>query len=339
MIDCNSPVGCALRTTIDCGRCAERTLQSAGRRWPLIVVLFLVVATSCQRVDRSQPTTATGVQVATPEVITTETGFEMVLIPAGRFKMGRANGQPDEGPVHEVEVDAFLIDRYEVTQEQWDKLVLGNPSHFKGPQRPAEMISWGEAALFCNKRSEAEGFQPCYDEETALCDFNANGYRLPTEAEWEYACRAGSEDDFHFGADPNRLADSAWYKANASQMTQPVGQKEPNAWGVFDMHGNVAEWCNDMYAEDYYAHSPQKNPRGADDSETYVLRGGAWNCSPESCRASYRIGADPGFQDACFAKDAIGFRCARNPPGQSGEPKVESGADREEEPQQDDASQ
>ena len=307
-----------------------------ARPWPLIVVL--IAAMSCQRVDRSQPSAATDAQVVAPQVITTETGFEMVLIPAGRFKMGRANGQPDEGPVHEVEVDAFLIDRCEVTQELWDKLVLGNPSHFKGPTHPAEMISWGEAALFCNKRSEAEGLQPCYDEETALCDFAANGYRLPTEAEWEYVCRAGSEDDYHFGPNPNRLGDSAWYKDNASKKTQPVGQKSPNAWGIFDMHGNVAEWCNDMYAEDYYADSPRGNPRGAADSETYVLRGGAWNCSPESCRASYRIGADPGFQDACFAKDAIGFRCARNAPDESEKPKAQSGLDPAEDTRPENAS-
>ena len=287
---------------------------AAGGLGSCVLLLVLIAATSCRPVERSQPAAATDSAVVVAEVVSTETGFEMLLIPAGRFKMGRENGEADEGPVHEVEVDAFLIDRYEVTQELWDKLVLGNPSHFKGPKRPAEMISWGEAALFCNKRSEAEGLEPCYDEETALCDFEANGYRLPTEAEWEYACRAGSEDDYHFGPDPNRLGHSAWYKDNASKRTQPVGQKSPNAWGIFDMHGNVAEWCNDMYAEDYYADSPSDNPRGALQSETYVLRGGAWNCSPESCRASYRIGADPGFQDACFAKDAIGFRCARNAP-------------------------
>ena len=288
---------------------------AAARPWLLISAL--IAATSCQRVDPPQPAAATHSPLVGAQVITTQGGFEMVLIPAGRFKMGRVNGQADEGPVHEVEVDSFLIDRHEVTQERWDKLVLGNPSHFKGPRRPAEMISWGEAALFCNKRSEAEGLQPCYDEETALCDFSANGYRLPTEAEWEYACRAGSGDDYHFGPHPNRLGDVAWYKDNSSKQTQPVGRKEPNAWGIFDIHGNVAEWCNDMYAEDYYADSPRKNPRGAADGETYVLRGGAWNCSPESCRASYRVGADPGFQDACFAKDAIGFRCARNAPEKS----------------------
>ena len=315
----------------------SRPTLVAARLLPLIVIL--VAATSCQRVDRSQPAAASDSPVVAPEVITTETGFEMVSVPAGRFRMGRAAGQADEGPVHEVEVDAFLLDRYEVTQEQWDKLVLGNPSHFKGPKRPVEMISWGEAALFCNKRSEAEGLQPCYDEETALCNFEAAGYRLPTEAEWEYACRAGSQDDYHFGPHPNRLGNSAWYKDNASKKTQLVGQKEPNAWGIFDMHGNVAEWCNDMYAEDYYADSPPGNPRGAAESETYVLRGGAWNCSPESCRASYRIGADPGFQDACFAKDAIGFRCARNAPKNSETRESKSEPDPDEDTQQGNASQ
>ena len=275
-----------------------------------VVASALVCLGACSRVDHPQsgdePPAPSGL-----EIITTATGFEMVLVPAGRFEIGNARGQADEQPPHEVELDAFFIDRYEVTQAQWDKLVRGNPSHFKGPGRPVEMISWSEAALFCNERSRAEGLTPCYDEETAQCRFEADGYRLPTEAEWEYACRAGCGDDYYFGSDPNELKQHAWYKDNAGKTTHPVGQKKSNAWGLYDMHGNVAEWCNDIYAEDYYASSPAENPRGPEEGEKYVLRSGAWNTSPDGCRASHRVGEDPGFQDACFARDAIGFRCVR----------------------------
>jgi len=239
----------------------------------------------------------------------------MVLIPAGRFAMGSTDGKADEAPVHEVRIDAFLIDRTEVTQEQYAKLVVANPSHFKALDRPVEQISWANAALYCNLRSRDEGLQPCYDEQTAKCNFQANGYRLPTEAEWEYACRACTTDAYSFGSDARSLGEYAWHAANSSKKTQPVAQKKPNAWGLFDVHGNVAEWCNDVYDPGYYGQSPATDPRGPADGERYVLRGGAWNSRPEGCRAAARVGENPGFQDACFARDAIGFRCVRRVAG------------------------
>jgi len=271
-------------------------------------LLALVLLASCRRADEPPPT-------AEPtRTITTKTGATMVLIPAGRFRMGSADGKPDEAPVHEVSLDAFLMDRTEVTQQEYEKLVVGNPSHFKGPNRPVEQVSWADAAMYCNLRSRDEGLQPCYDEKTTKCNFRASGYRLPTEAEWEYACRAGSEAPYSFGPDQRQLKQSAWYAENSSKTTQPVAQKKANVWGLFDMHGNVAEWCNDVYSADYYAASPAGNPTGPEDGERYVLRGGAWNSSAEGCRSAARFAEDPGFQDACFARDAIGFRCVRRPP-------------------------
>lgn len=245
----------------------------------------------------------------TPTIIKTPAG-EMVQLPGGWFEMGSKRND-NESPVHKVWVDAFLIDRYEVTQEEYEKLMQSNPSHFKGPKNPVEQVSLSFAILYCNARSQQEGLKPCYDEETGKCDFSANGYRLPTEAEWEYACRAGTKTDYFFGRDESQLKYYAWYADNSNNKTQPVGQKKPNQWGLYDMYGNVAEWCNDIYSESYYKESPEKNPQGPTKGKKYVLRGGSWNSSPESCRSAYRKGEDPGFQDACFARDDIGFRCVR----------------------------
>jgi acetoin utilization deacetylase AcuC-like enzyme len=172
------------------------------------------------------------------------------------------------------------------------------------------MIPYSQAALFCNLRSRAEGLDPCYDEETAGCNFEKNGYRLPTEAEWEYACRAGSTSDYSFGSDRRRLAEHAWFAENSQKKSHPVAQKKPNPWGLYDMHGGVAEWCNDVYGRDYYQATPTANPRGPGDGEKYVFRGGAWNFAPASLRSSARA-SERGFGDACFSSDSLGFRCVR----------------------------
>ena len=192
-------------------------------------------------------------------VVRTDGGVEMVRIPEGDFDMGSARGRDVEQPVHKVHLDEFLMDRTEVTQEQYEKFKLPNPSRYKGPSLPVEMIPWTKAALYCNVRSKAEGLDPCYNEDTAECDFSKNGYRLPTEAEWEYACRAGTKGEYSFG-DGRRAGDYAWFADNAQKKTHPVGQKKPNPWGLYDMHGNVAEWCNDMFGKDSYKSSAAANP-------------------------------------------------------------------------------
>jgi formylglycine-generating enzyme required for sulfatase activity len=258
---------------------------------------------------------ASSTQSATdPTTIKTALGIEMVLIPAGSFRMGSEGEKADEAPVHEVRVDAFYMDTCEITQQQYGQLVIDNPSHFKGPKHPVEQVSWAAAAAYCNARSRAEGLEPCYDEETVECNFQAAGYRLPTEAEWEYACRAGSETAYYFGDETGELGNHAWYEGNSEETTHPVAQRKPNEWGLYDMHGNVAEWCNDMYGPRYYHESPGENPRGPADGEEFILRGGAWNSPGDECRSAYRLGDDPGFQDPCFQGDHIGFRCVRRAP-------------------------
>ena len=257
------------------------------------------------------PADEPSVPAAALPIVKTDGGVEMVLIPAGDFEMGSARGRDEEKPAHKIHVDAFWMDRSEFTQEQYEKYKLPNPSRFKGPSQPVEMIPWTKAALFCNVRSRAEHLEPCYNEDTAECDFAKNGYRLPTEAEWEYACRAGTKTDFSFGGDARRAGDYGWFADNSGRKTHPVGQKKPNPWGLFDMHGNVAEWCNDMYGKDYYRSSIAENPRGPVEGEMYVLRGGSWKGSADVLTSYHRVAENPGFSDACLAPDTMGFRCVR----------------------------
>jgi formylglycine-generating enzyme required for sulfatase activity len=233
----------------------------------------------------------------------------MVRIPGGRFQMGD-NTQAD-AKLHPVAVSAFFMDQTLVTQDQYEKTMGDNPSRWKGGRNPVEQVRWSDAVRFCNKRSELEGLRPCYDLKTWKCDFDADGYRLPTEAEWEYACRAGTSTAYYFGDDPSKLGEYAWFDKNSGGHPRPVGQKQPNAWGLFDMCGNLWEWCNDFYKVDYYGESPLTDPKGPDTGRTKVVRGGAWRFSAQMCRAGYRYNENPGYADVCFGYDIYGFRCVR----------------------------
>jgi formylglycine-generating enzyme required for sulfatase activity len=241
---------------------------------------------------------------------------DMVQINGGRFLMGDKD-QPD-APPHEVMLDSFHIDKYLVTQAQYQEAMGTNPSRWKGDQNPVEQVRWSDAVRFCNKRSESEGLQPCYDLTTWKCNFEASGYRLPTEAEWEYACRAGTTTAYFFGENAAKLGDYAWFEKNAGGRPRAVGQKQPNAWGLYDTCGNVWEWCNDFYKVDYYQESPRDNPRGPENGETKVVRGGAWRFSEETCRSGYRYNENPGYADVCFGYDIYGFRCVRKSSETSG---------------------
>lgn len=240
--------------------------------------------------------------------ITTKSGIEMVYLPGGEFTMG--SGEAGESPAHKVKLSPFYIDKYEVTQDMYKKLDLPNPSHFKNGKNPAEMVAWVNAAIYCNERSIEEGLKPCYDEKTWECDFSANGYRLPTEAEWEYAARGGTDTRYYFGADSKNLKNYAIYSRNSSSKPETTGSRKPNQYGLFDMYGNVAEWCNDFYSADYYGKSPAEDPRGPKDGKERVIRGGSWNDGEELANSTARS-MDGSISDACILRDTIGFRCVR----------------------------
>jgi formylglycine-generating enzyme required for sulfatase activity len=185
----------------------------------------------------------------------------------------RANG--DDKPAHRVTITRpFYVGRTEVTQAQWQAVMGGTPSLFTGAALPVEQVSWNDCQAFVKKVSAAAG-QTC---------------RLPSEAEWEYACRAGSGSAYSFGDDEAQLGAHAWFDANSASTTHPVGGKKPNRWGLHDMHGNVWEWCQDWHGD--YGSVSQEDPDGAEKGGLRVLRGGGWDFNPVHCRSAYRIRLD-----------------------------------------------
>ncbi len=248
-------------------------------------------------------------------------GVSMVSLPGGSFRMGHdfdPNGSdaekysPDEQPVHTVTLGAFQIGATEITQAQYEAVMGNNPSSVKDPSQPVTNVNASDAALFCNKLSEAAGFEPCFDVNTTFCDFSKNGFRLPTEAEWEYACRAGSSSLFYSGDTEADLGRAGWYIGNSDGAPHPVAIKEPNAWGIYDMHGNVWEWVYDAYDETYhwgnYPNEPVSDPVVEEERfNIRRMRGGSWFNEASECRSATR-GAF--WTGGCHFY--VGFRVARN---------------------------
>ncbi len=212
---------------------------------------------------------------------------QMISIPRGEIIL--RNHRKNE--VRSTEVQPHCIASYPVTQALFEAITGTNPSIFKGENRPVESVSWFEAVAFCNRLSEAALLQPCYvlRADGAELNSNANGFRLPSEAEWEHACRAGSR-----AATYGDLAEIAWYEENSQASTHEVGQKKPNAWGLYDMLGNVWEWCTDLYDPEIYG-------------SYRVFRGGGWADPPRGCLASNRRKSHPTYKI-----DDLGFRLARS---------------------------
>jgi formylglycine-generating enzyme required for sulfatase activity len=194
-------------------------------------------------------------------------------------------GNTNEYPQHAVIVNGFYMDTTEVTQAEYTRVMNENPSHFKEcPACPVENVSWDDAAAYCAKA----------------------GKRLPTEAEWEYACRAGSTALNYWGGDRNEKY--AWFRENSEQKTHPVGQKKPNNFGLYDMIGNVWEWCSDWYDSTYYEKSPLHNPQGPDSTRHRVFRGGSWLNNVATLHSALRDAAVPDDPS-----DLFGFRCVCSP--------------------------
>ena len=214
----------------------------------------------------------------TVQAVTNSIGMRLNLLPGGTFAMG--------GPVHEVTLSQpFYMGLHEVTQEQYERVMGTNPSEFKGRSNPVEQVSWGEAVVFCRKLSALP------EEKLA-----GRVYRLPTEAEWEYACRAGTTTQYSFGDDKTQLREYAWVAGYAGNSTHPIGEQKPNAWGLYDMHGNVSEWCQDPSGA-------VTDPTGPTSGSPRVYRGGGWISGAGNCRSWLRAINVPDARS-----DYLGFR-------------------------------
>jgi formylglycine-generating enzyme required for sulfatase activity len=271
-----------------------------------VVCIAVIAMCGCDQGQPTPPVASNPTPVAKPEPAFVATnvedmelpesaesiGMEFELIPAGTFTMGEGD------KAHGVTLTkSFKMGVHEVTQAQYEQVMGVNPSHFKGANNPVEMVSWNDAVEFCRKLSELPS------EKAA-----GHVYRLPTEAEWEYACRAGTTTKFSFGDDGSEAGDYAWYNDNANHKTHPVGSKQPNAWGLYDMHANASEWCQD-WKEDYPA-GAVTDPTGPASASYRVFRGGCWDLTAELCRSAYR------YRDYPTARyNNLGFRVCLSPSG------------------------
>jgi formylglycine-generating enzyme required for sulfatase activity len=285
-----------------------------GRQHPELSLRF-AGASSVYLGTRPSPTpapqpapTPTPQPAPTPTPTPQPVSNNMVRINSGTFMMGSPASDPDhfnDEIQHRVTVSAFYMGKYEVTQKEYQEMMGTNPSRFKGDNLPIENVTWFEAVEYCNRRSQREGLTPAYMISGTSVTWNrsANGYRLPTEAEWECACRAGTTTAFNTGASINNNA--GWYDANSSNRTHPVGEKSANAWGLYDMHGNVWEWCWDWY-EAAYSSGAQTDPVGPSSGSNRVVRGGGWDSPATLARSAYRSSVPPS------SRIDMGFRVVHN---------------------------
>jgi len=258
------------------------------------------VAPTSQSVQQSAQTQP----AATPQRPVSDS---LVRIQGGTFTMGSPSNEPGRSSYevqHQVTVSGFYMGKYEVTQKEYQAVMGTNPSNFKGDNNPVEQVSWYEAIEYCNRLSQREGLRPAYtvNGTTVTWNKNTNGYRLPTEAEWEYACRAGTRTAYNNSASIND--NTGWYGGNSGGKTHPVGQKPANAWGLYDMHGNVYEWCWDLYGS--YPSGARTDPEGERSGPGRVARGGGWDSHAMNLRSADRRYSIPSHLD-----NSLGFRIVR----------------------------
>ncbi len=290
--------------------CTARQSGAVAGRLTKAVGLYLNGDNAArQRVEKQLETAWPGATADEKELVTNSVGTKLKLLPAGWYLMGATPddtaADKDEKPQHKVTITRpFYLGVCEVTQYEYRQVMNDNPSKFKDSELlPVENVSWLDAVKFCNKLSERERRKPYYKiEDNTVTIFGGNGYRLPTEAEWEYACRApqsdGSATKHPFGDNDADLSRYAWFSENSAEKTHQVGQKKPNRWGLYDMQGNVWEWCQDFYSADYYSFSPESDPPGPVSASVRVFRGGSWDYGPGDCRPAFRFGDGPDNRDS-----------------------------------------
>lgn len=231
--------------------------------------------------------------------------FEEVLISPGEFEMGSGTGLNDEMPVHKIRISRELyVSKFELSQHLWNCVSDTNPSIYANNSLPVHNVTWLDAVVFCNKISKIMKFDTCYSfiQDEVIWNIHAKGFRLPTEAEWEYICRGGVAGDFGGIVTPG---EAAWYNLNSGGKPHEPGQKKANSSGLYDLHGNVREWCWDYYSAEYYTISPIADPAGHGSGTKHVARGGGWNDGNSAIRASNRY-----YLDSTIT--SCGIRLVRN---------------------------
>jgi formylglycine-generating enzyme required for sulfatase activity len=215
--------------------------------------------------------------------------FQMIYVEEGTFMIGSNDGYDNQKPIHEVTLSRFYIGQFTVTQKEWEAVMGSNPSEDQGDNLPITHVSWNDVQEFIAKLNLQTDMQ----------------YRLPTEAEWEYAARGGNQSNGFEYAGSNNVDEVAWHRGNCNDTLFPIGQKKPNELGLYDMSGNVFEWCEDWYGD--YPSTPQMNPKGPDTGKWRILRGGSWDDHSQYCRINYRSNLDPNAR-----YNFIGFRLAHD---------------------------
>ena len=282
---CVRIVALAAAVMLSCGMAMVLNTQIQRQRKPTMQTVKPQQHKPATPVKRQQ----TAKSLRSTNAIIDELVDNMVYVAGGTFQMGSISGEDDEIPVHNVTLSDFYIGKYEVTQEQWQTVMGSNPSGFKGAKRPVEQVNWNDCQEFVKKLNQLTG----------------KNFRLPTEAEWEYAAQGGNQSRGYIYSGSNTIGDIAWFEDNSGNQTHNVGTKAPNELGLYDMSGNVWEWCQDWYSSSYYSRSPQTNPTGPLSGPGRVNRGGSWFNYSTYCRTAYRDGSHP------TSRSYIGFRLAQ----------------------------